>query len=59
MCEVKEQLSFKYERSGLKDLEMVNAKVVTKERFDVHLMSGDYSLSVAVERNEKIMRLVD
>ena len=37
---------------------MVDAKVVTEERFDVHLMSGDYALGVTVERNEKIMRLV-
>ena len=59
MCKVKEQLSFEYEGSSLEDLEMIDAKVVTKERFDVYLISGDYSLGVTVERNEEIMRLVD
>ena len=59
MCEVKEQLSFEYEWSSLEDLEMIDAKVVTKERFDVYLISGDHSFDVTVERNKEIMRLVD
>ena len=38
---------------------MVDAKVVTKERLDVYLIGGDYSLDVAVKCDEEIMRLVD
>ena len=38
---------------------MVDAKVVRKERFDVYLMSRDSAVGVAVECDEKVMRLVD
>ena len=38
---------------------MIDAKVVTKERFNVYLVSGDSAVGVAVECDEKIMRLVD
>ena len=38
---------------------MVDAEVVTKEHFDVYLMGGDDSFSIAVECDEEIMRLVD
>ena len=38
---------------------MVDAEVVTKERFNVYLVSGNNPVSVAVEEDEEIMRLVD
>ena len=38
---------------------MVDAEVVTKEHFDVYLIGGDNSVSVAIEYDEEIMRLVD
>ena len=34
---------------------MVDAEVVAEERFDVYLMSGSSSVSVAVEGDEEIM----
>ena len=38
---------------------MVDAKVVTKERFDVYLIRRDSAVCVAVERDKEIMRFVN
>ena len=38
---------------------MVDAEAIAEERFNVYLMSGGSSVSVAVEMDEEIMRLVD
>ena len=38
---------------------MVDAEVVTKERFNVYLIGGNNPVSVAVEEDEEIMRFVD
>ena len=38
---------------------MVDAKVVAQESFDIDLLSRDDPFGVSVERDEKVMRLVD
>ena len=50
-----QSMSFEYQWSGLENGEVVDAEVVTKERFDVYLMGGDDSVRVAVECDEEIM----
>ena len=37
---------------------MVDAKVVTKERFDIQLKGRDDSVGVSVKGDEKVMRFV-
>ena len=51
---IKEQLSFEYEWSGLEDFEMVDAKVVTEERFDVYLIRRDGAVCVTVDRKSVV-----
>ena len=59
LCVVEEQLSFEYQRRSYENVKMIDAKVVAQESFDVYLMGRDDSLSVSVECDEEVMRLVD